>query len=409
MKRNFKHFCLSALLIFGLTNPGFSQTDNSGAWKQFRGQSRSGISNEKLPQMDWTKSKPELVWKKELGSGFSELVISGGKIYTMISEQIDSVSGSEYIAVFEENTGKELWRKKVDSIYIDIDGWGNGPRSTPTIDDKYVYSFSSWGKLSANSLKNGKLIWQVDFDKEFGSTRPRWAFSSSPLLVDDLLIMEAGGTESRAFIAFNKKDGKIVWKKGNGKASYDSPLLATIDAQQQIIFANGRTLSSYNSKGDTLWNFNMPLAGPTAMPVLVGTNKIFVSALRGGFVIVKIENNKATQFIKGASMKNDYSSSCYHNGYIYGYHVAALRCISAETGEIKWTKRGFGKGSLILVDNKLLVLSDKGKLAFVEAIPDAYTEKGSVQAITGKSWTAPSFLDGKVYVRNHTEMACYKL
>jgi len=409
MKGIFKHFCLPAILTFCLTIPGFSQMDNSEAWIQFRGQFRSGISSEKLPQIDWSKSKPKLLWKKEIGQGFSELIISNGKIYTMISEQTDSISGFEYIVAFDENTGNELWRSKVDSIYIDIDGWGNGPRSTPTIDENYIYSLSSFGKLTANSKKNGKLIWQVDFVKEFGSTMPRWAFSSSPLLVDNVLIMETGGTDSRAFISFNKKDGKVIWTKGNGNASYNSPLLATIDGKEQIIFANGSTLSSYNSKDDTLWTFKMPLRMPTAMPVFIGPNKLFISALSGGFVIVKIENNKATEVIKGSSMKNDYNSSCYHDGYIYGFHVAALRCISAETGEVKWTKRGFGKGSLILVDNKLLVFSDQGKLILVEANPGSYNEKGFVQAIKGKSWTAPSFANGKVFVRNLTEMACYKL
>nr|MBC8321585.1 hypothetical protein [Bacteroidota bacterium] len=115
------------------------------------------------------------------------------------------------------------------------------------------------------------------------------------------------------------------------------------------------------------------------------------------------------EVIQGGSMKNDYNSSCYYNGYIYGFNVAALRCISAETGEVKWTKRGFGKGSLIIVGDKLLVLSDQGKLILVDAIPHSYVEKGSIQAISGKSWTAPSFVNGKVFVRNLTGMACYKL
>ncbi len=98
-----------------------------------------------------------------------------------------------------------------------------------------------------------------------------------------------------------------------------------------------------------------------------------------------------------------------HEGLIYGFNVAALRCISAETGEVKWSKRGFGKGSLIFVDNNLVVLSDKGKMIFVEAYADAYTEKASVQAVNGKSWTAPTYDQGRIYIRNLTEMACYQL
>ena len=136
----------------------------------------------------------------------------------------------------------------------------------------------------------------------------------------------------------------------------------------------------------------------------------FLSAIRNpGFVIAKVENNVASEVITGNSMKTDYNTACYHNGYIYGFNVAALQCISAETGEKKWTKRGYGKGSLILVNDKLLVLSDQGKLVLVQATPDEYKETGLFQAIEGKSWTAPSFSGGKIYVRNLTEMACYDL
>ncbi len=65
--------------------------------------------------------------------------------------------------------------------------------------------------------------------------------------------------------------------------------------------------------------------------------------------------------------------------------------------------------SLMMVDNKLMVLSDQGKLVMVEASPEAYKELGSVQAMDGKSWTAPSFANGYLYVRNLTQMVCFRL
>ncbi|NQU35386.1 MAG: PQQ-binding-like beta-propeller repeat protein [Bacteroidetes bacterium] len=409
MKIKLKYLWVT-LLILGNSIAGFSQTTNPDGWYQFRGQNRDGISTESLSDINWSETKPELVWKKELGSAFSELTISNGIIYTMTSEMTDSLSGFEFVAAYDENTGNELWRTKVDSIYIDYDGWGNGTRSTTIIDDDQIYSLSGHGKLSANLKKGGKLLWQIDFLNKFGSTTPRWGFASSPTIVDDVLIMEVGGTDSRAFMGFNKKDGSINWSSENGNASHDSPLAATIDGKEQIIFANGRKLFSFTSTGDTLWTYNMPFGSLTAIPILIDKNKIFLSGVRTpGFIIIEINGNTATEVLNGNSMKNDFSSCVYHNGYIYGYHVAALRCVSVETGEVSWTKRGFGKGSLIMVDDKLLVLSDKGKLAVVQATPEAYIELTTVQAIEGKSWTAPSFMNGKVFVRNLTEMACYKL
>ncbi|PLX03985.1 MAG: hypothetical protein C0595_05005 [Marinilabiliales bacterium] len=405
---NYKWLLPLFLVVYAFS--GFSQESKVDGWIQFRGAERDGISNESLSQFDCSKTQPELVWKKNIGSAFSELTISEGVVYTMVSEVVDSLTGTEYLAAFSEETGDEIWKTKVDSIYFDEDGWGNGTRSTPSIDDKYIFSFSGHGKLTANLKKDGSFVWQVDFVKEFGSKTPRWGFASSPLLLNGKVIMEVGGTESRAFMAFNKENGDIVWSSSNGAASHDSPLLATIEGQEQIIFANGRTLYSLIPEGDTLWTYNMPFGGATAIPILIPPNKLFLSAVRNpGFFVVKVENNKASEVLKGVSMKNDFSSCVYHEGYIYGFHVAAVRCISAETGEVKWTKRGYGKGSLILVDDKLIILSDKGKLVIADASPDAYNENCSVQAIDGKSWTAPSFYNGKVFVRNLTEMASYKL
>ncbi len=389
---------------------GFSQEIDTNAWPQFRGQTRDGVSTGKISSTDWNQVPPNLVWKKEIGEGFSELTVLDGVVYTMTSVKLDSISGFEFVIAFDEKTGEELWRTQVDSMYYDGDGWGSGARATPAIDQENIYSFSGRGVLSANSRKDGRLIWQVDFVKTFGSTTPRWGFACSPLLLDETVLMEIGGIEKRAFGAFNKKDGTLLWSSGEGVSSHDSPLLTTIEGQEQIIFANGRTLYSYTPKGDTLWTYTMPFGGLTAIPLLVEDNKIFLSGVRTpSFCIVKIENNQASEFLTGPAMKNDFSSSCYYNGYVYGFHVAALRCISAETGEAKWTKRGLGKGSLILVDDQLLVLSDQGTLLMVDTNPEAYTEHGSVDALTGKSWTAPSFSNGRIFLRNLTEMACYQI
>ncbi|MDE5422649.1 PQQ-binding-like beta-propeller repeat protein [Ancylomarina sp. DW003] len=399
----------SLLAVFLLLQGPITFAQMSEDWTQFRGPSRSGISAEKITDANATDPMPELVWKKDIGCAFSEITISGDKLYTTLSEKTDSLSGWEYMAAFDAKTGNELWRNKIDSIFIDKDDFGDGPRSTPLISKDAIFSFSSYGKLTAHSKTDGKQLWQVDFIKEFGSTTPRWGFSSSPVMVDGVLIIEAGGTEERAFTAFDPTNGKLLWAKGKGNASYCSPLVAEIDGQTQIIFANQRTLSSYNSKGEVLWSFAMKMNGPTSMPTLVDANKIFVSTVRSsGFIVVEVKGNTVTELLKAPTMKNDYSSTLYYDGHFYGFNVAALQCISAETGEKKWTKRGFGKGSLILVGDKLLVLSDKGQLIQVKATPDVYTEQRRFQAIQGKSWTAPSFVNGKLYLRNQTEMACYK-
>ena len=399
----------SLLAVLLLLQAPLTFAQESEDWTQFRGPNRSGISTENIADSQMSDPAPELIWKKNIGCAFSEITISGDKLYTTLSEKTDSLSGWEYLAAFDAQTGKEIWRNKIDSIFIDPDDFGDGPRSTPLVSQNMIFSFSSYGKLTAHSISDGKQLWQVDFITEFGSKTPRWGFSSSPVIVDGVLIIEAGGTEDRAFTAFDPASGKLLWAKGKGNASYCSPLVAEIDGQTQIIFANQKTLSSYNSKGETLWTYAMKMNGPTAMPTLVDSNKIFICTVRSsGFEIVEVKDNAVTEVLQAPTMKNDYSSTLYYDGHLYGFNVAALQCISAETGEKKWTKRGFGKGSLILVGDKLLVLSDKGLLIQVKADPTAYSEQRRFQAIKGKSWTAPSFVNGKIYLRNQSEMACYK-
>jgi len=391
---------------------GFSYTvlSQENEWNQYRGVERAGTSPEKLAIDNWEGEHLKSIWKQDLGSGFSEIIIKGDQLYTMMSDTIDSITGSEYLASFDALSGKELWRVKVDSLYFDPDGWGNGSRATPVLDDGKLYCFSGFGKLSAHRSKDGEILWQKDFAELYGSSEPRWGFSSAPLIVNDLLIMEAGGTENRAFIAFDKETGDIVWNYGNGNASFNSPLFTNIEGQDQIVFANGRTLYSFNPSGDTLWTFAMPFSSIITMPLKVDDNKIFLSGIRTpGFVMVEINQNQTKEILRGNSMKTDFNTSVYHEGYIYGFHVAALRCISAETGEVKWTKRGYGKGSLILVDGHLMVLSDQGKVIVAEASPEAFVEKASLQALEGKSWTAPSFANGKIYLRNLTEMTCIEI
>lgn len=406
-KKNLTFLIISLLMILQMSTAK-AQESQQNSWNQFRGANRNGVATEPNNPAQFSADGPKLLWKKELGAAFSELTISEDKVYTMISEKLDSVTGSEFIAAFDAKTGDQIWRTKVDSCFFDQ--FGDGPRSTPIIGDNNIYGLSSYGKLTACSKKDGKLLWQVDFINKFKSTIPQWAFSSSPILIDNNLIVEVGGTEKRAFMCFNKNTGDELWKNGAGTATYSSPAIATIDNEKIIIFANGRKLHALNTQGDTLWTYKSHSANTMAMPVVFDTNKVFVSSVRSsGFIVLEIKNNKPHEIAKGSSMKNDYSSSVYHDGCIYGFHTATLQCISLETGEKKWTKRGFGKGSLIRVNDQLLVLSDKGKLIQIKATPEAYQEMGSFQAIQGKSWTAPSYEKGKLYVRNLTEMACYDL
>lgn len=385
----------------------FAQVQAQKTWNQFRGPSRSGMLTEaKFPDV-WPENGPELLWTKDVGNGFPEVTILGEVAYVFSSDSLDG--GYEYVAALNAISGKELWKTKVDSMWYEVDGWGHGPRATPAIDADKIFCLSGFGKLTALNIKNGEKIWMVDLPAEFGSSVPRWGFTSSPLLVDDILILETGGTEERAFTAFDKNSGKVLWSKATANTSYCSPAIAEIDGKINVVFANDTMLRSFSINGEELWAFRMPLRSPTAMPVFIAPDRFFCSSVsQTGSFIVEIKDGQPLEILKSETMQNNWSSSCYLDGYLYGFSKAKLQCVSAETGEMKWGKRGFGKGSLIIAGNKIFVMSDQGKIIVVEATPDQYHEIGTFQALEGKSWTPPTYVDGKLYVRNLSKMSCYK-
>jgi outer membrane protein assembly factor BamB len=391
------------LCLVNLT--AMSQSNISTPWLQFRGGQKDGlVSEEKIPS--WSEKKPVLAWKKEVGSGFPEVLISGDRLYIHFGDSVSATSG-EFVMACDMETGKEIWKTEIDSLYIDPEKWGDGPRATPAMDSENIYCFTAYGKLVALSLKDGKEIWRRDVVKEFGSRFPRYAFSSSPLLVGGVLFLETGGNEERAFSAFNPKNGKTQWSKKKGRSSYNSPIIANINNEDHIVMVFDSMLVSFDLKGNQKWEYKMPLRSPTAVPVFIKPNKFFVSSVSptGSFVI-EINDNKATEVCHSPKMKNNWSSSVYYNGHIYGFNSSKLQCNTLD-GTIKWSKRGFGKGSLIIVGDQLFVLSDKGVLKQISASPDAYVENGSVQALEGKSWTAPSYSQGRLFLRNLSEMSSY--
>ena len=406
----FKKAIITALAVFGIffheSVPAQSNQEND--WTQFRGNQHNGI----VRNVDLITSVPETglekLWTKNVGNGFPEVTVLAGVAFVFSSDSLDG--GYEYLAAFDAETGKDFWKTRIDSLYFEVDGWGHGPRSTPATDGEMIYCLSGRGKLTALTFKDGKEVWSKFLPKDFGSVQPRWGYSSSPALYENLLILETGGSENRAFTAFDKKTGSVVWSKGSGVSFYNSPILTFLENQRQIIFTQDTMLFSYSTAGDLLWSYRMPLRYPYSQPIFVAPDKFFISALSDtGSFLIQVKNNQVHKLWTSDVMQNEWSSCIYHDGYFYGFSKGKLICISAENGMLKWGQRGYGKGSLIMVGDVLVVLSDQGVVVLVEPTPEKFTKLASFKAMEGKSWTAPSFAEGKLFVRNLSEMSVFKL
>jgi outer membrane protein assembly factor BamB len=151
-----------------------------------------------------------------------------------------------------------------------------------------------------------------------------------------------------------------------------------------------------------------------APPVFVAPDLVFASAsYDAGAKVVRLVSDGdsvgAEDVWEHQLMRNHFNGSVDVDGHLCGFDKAFLKCIDAASGETTWTRRGFGKGSLIRADGKLVVLSERGKLALMRADASEPVELASHQVLTGRSWTQPALSNGRLYVRNASEMVALDL
>lgn len=381
-------------------------------WPQFRGVNRDGISPATGLLETWPEAGPKEVWRQTIGEGFSGMAVVGDRLYTMYAVEKDG-KAVEVAAAYDATSGKEHWHHLIGDK-LDTE-FGNGPRATPTVDGDRVYVLGSRGHLVALGTADGAEHWRVDLTDAFGTPLPTWGFSSSALVDGDKLVVETGGAEGKGYAAFDKNDGSVIWTTGDASGTgYSSPLALTVNGERRYVYVSNQTLRCIDENGKEVWNHPWPRGETHAMPVHVPPNKIFASGAQGvGGALIQVDESVEPAVIEEKwqtdRFKNHFSSSVLHDGVLYGFDNATLKAIRVEDGEQAWVKRGLGKGSLIYADGHLLVLSDRGILKKVEATPDAYVEKGSVQALDGRSWTSPTLAGNRLYLRNHTEMVSYDL
>jgi outer membrane protein assembly factor BamB len=374
-------------------------------WPQFRGPNRDGISPETDVLKSWPPGGPKVLWRVPLGEGYSHIAVVNGRLFTLYGQGRD-----EYAAAFDAATGRQLWRVTLDRKLVNDQG--NGPRSTPTVHNDTVYVLSGSGRLAALKAANGQTIWQHDLRAEYGARPPTWGIATSPLVEGNLLLVNVGGSGGKSVAAFDKGTGKPVWFSQDDPAGYAAPIAITVGGVRQAIFFTANSVLSLSPKdGRLLWRvpWQTDWDVNAATPVFLPPDKLFISSgYDTGAGLFQIRGSdagvQAVELWRSRGMKNQFSSSLLNRGILYGFDNATFKAIDAATGEERWKQRGFGHGSLILAGGHLIVLSDSGRLALVQAAPDQYRELGSADVLSGRCWTAPSLAGGKLYLRNQEEL-----
>lgn len=381
----------------------------SGSWPQWRGPQRDGSAASQGLLDAWDAQGPPVLWRRPLGEGLGGIAVADGKALVLAAD-----SGKEFLVALDARRGDELWRTTLGKTFLD--GHGNGPRTTPLIADGKVYAHGS-RRLVATDLETGKIIWQHALAEP-----PEWGYSSSPLLVDERLIVHSklAGDEASdtAVLALDRHSGDLLWSSEAGHPGYASPLVAELAGRRQIVSFIGEGLAGLDPiTGQRLWHFPWKTSYNVnaADPLLLSDDRIFISSgYQNGAALLAITTDatgalEANPVWNSRSMKNHFSSSVRVGDHLYGFDNATFKCISIADGQTLWRERGFGKGSLIVADDKLIVLTDDGWLVLLDPTPNGYVELGRVEVLEGDSWTPPSLAGQWLYVRDHQDIVCLNL
>jgi outer membrane protein assembly factor BamB len=384
-------------------------------WPTFRGADRTDISPETGLLKQWPEAGPKKVWMNEdAGLGYSGYAIVGGTLYTMGSR--DAV---EYVIAIDTATGKEKWSAEAGALLTN--GWGDGPRATPTVDGDKVYALSGKGALVCLNAADGKQLWSADM-VALGGKVPGWGYCESPLIEGSLVVVTPGGAQG-TLAAFDKVTGKLAWQSAEwtDPAQYASLIAVSHNGARQLIQLTMQSIAGVNAAdGKVLWKTEFP--GKTAVipTPIFKDGQVFVAAGYGvGCKSVKVGPGNAVETLyETTDMVNHHGGVVLVGDHLYGYNdKAGWTCMDFKTGAVKWAdKKGLGKGAIHGADGMLYLLEERtGTVVLIEASPEGWKEHGrftlSPQTTNrnpkGMIWTHPVVSGGRLYLRDQELLFCF--
>ena len=392
-------------------------------WPQWRGVNRDGIGKAPGLSPDWNAKLPKVVWQAPCGKGYSSLAVTNGRVFTL-----DWKDGQERVLCLDAASGEERWAYGWSTSYSVLRSHPNGPRSTPTFFAGKLYVVGTLGRffcLEVPEQGQPKLLWEHDLVKQFDATIPAWGYACSPLIDGQNVIVQPGGKEA-SVAAFDRESGMLRWKSMEESTGYSSPMAATFAGQRQIIaFLADQLVGIRADDGKRLWNFDWDTDhfASAATPIVAGDTVFISSDYGAGCALVRVlkdekGNWRAEEvYIRRNKLMRCHHSTCVlHDGHLYGFDIASngrgeLKCIDMKTGVQKWTTSDIRKGTLVLAEGYLIILSEDGTLSLVEATPAEFRPRGEMKGVLrgADCYALPAIAVGRLYVRDHERVVCLSL
>ena len=388
----------------------------SADWPQWRGAERVGHSPDTSILAPWPKSGPKQTWVfKDAGVGYSSFSIVGTRLFTMGARQ-----ESEQVICLDTTTGKEVWATSLGPVYEN--NWGDGPRSTPTVDGDHLYALSATGILACLNIKDGTEVWKVDVVKSLGGELQGWGYTESVLIDGDHVICTPGGQQG-TMAALHKKTGAVVWQssKLKGPAQYSSPIRIEVNGQPQYAqLLMNKVVGIAPKDGALLWETSFP-GRVAVIPTLVfHDNSVYATAGYGtGCQMIKLDGAEPEVVYEEKSITNHHGGVIVVDGKIYGHSdKGGWTCQDFLTGKIEWQDESLGKGTCTYAAGHLICVDENdGTVVLATAKPDKWQEisrfklapQTSIRKKEGRIWSHPVVVNGRLYLRDQDLIFCYNV
>ena len=403
------------LLVFlCVTRAVFAQSSD---WPQWGGPHRNFTAETKGLATTWPATGPRRLWQRELGEGYSAIAVERGMLFTMYRK------GDNDIAIaLDAATGKTIWEYSYAAPFspeYDMSN-GPGPHATPLVSGDRVFTSGATGQLHCLDKKTGKPLWSHDLLAEFHGTLRVNGYSCSPIAYKDEIVLMVGGPAS-SLVAFNRKDGSVVWKKHDFKNSTSSPIIINVNGQDQLVaFMYAEIVGVDPNNGNLLWSQPHPVdfGLNTSTPIWGPDNLLFMSsAYSGGSRVIKLSRagDKTTveELWANRLMRIHFTNAIRIGDVIYGssgdFGAAPFTAINVKTGNVLWRNRSFPRASFVFADGRFIILDEDGHLLLATATPEGLTVSSKVEVLGHVSWTAPSLSGTQLYLRDRKNILALEL
>lgn len=383
-------------------------------WPQWRGPRNDGIVRQETISHEWPADGPKQLWSHKVGPGFASPVAVNGKVYLFSLDD-----GIDTLRCYDAEKGTEVYKKTNERLFkgrmpreTSSPDW-TGERSSPVIENDRIYTYGIAGDLVARKLDSGEVIWHTNVLSETGGTPITWGQASNPTIDGDAMYVQ-GGKGGALCVSVDKNTGKINWKSEDGLGGYAKPVLVDVQGTRQLIVFGGNALWALDPKtGSTIWSvpwetqYDVNAATP-----IYHEGKLFVTSAykQGRCTLFELSPNAAKELWTSKNITSKYQPPILDNGFIYGNSEGTVRCLEWSSGKVQWTAQdriNQGGSLLRIAPDKLLMLSERGKLILARATPQKYEKLAEAKILDGTNiWATPLLYKGKLYVKGRDEFIC---